>query len=569
MKLSFWRAASARFLGSVPLIARLCVLGLLAGAVAVVFQSLVHFVFERTLVKFSAWSFSSFALTALVVMSLANLASQWIMRRFAPEASGSGVPQTKAAYWIDFGWIPFRVVWVKLLAGILAIGGGLSLGREGPSVQIGAAVCSSLAGWFGVAKQKRRDYCAAGASAGLAAAFNTPLAAITFVIEEMLGSVSSKVLGGVVLAAVMGAFAVLGLRGPFPAFQIPEVGQPGWLGFLLVPLVAFLSTWVAIGFQRGVLALRGVCRRAGDSLWWVRALAGAWGCWFLSVGVFYVTGRLGVFSLGYEDLSQAVVGEMLWSAALLLLVGKVLATMVCYGTGGCGGIFAPGLFFGAMCGTLMADGVSAWWGPLPLGDRQALVLAGMSASLMALVRAPLTSILILFEMTRNFAVVPGLMLAVLVAKAVTTTWQPRGFYEALLEQDGVQLQHLMGPSDLSRWREIPLMLVAGLAPVTVNLDDPESMRRILAETSYRRMPVCRGGRVIGVATRPALEMAVAKGTEPTWRRALWISSHAKVGDAEALLVQSDLDFLCVGDENSGRLDGVLTLHDLLRVRLEE
>jgi H+/Cl- antiporter ClcA len=163
-----------------------CVYGLGAGLAAVAFQVGMNTLYRLGIVRLSQASTVIFLLGSLVVIVTTSLAVGFLLTRFASEASGSGIPQLKAAFWKDFGVVPWRVVWVKYVAGVLSIGGGCSLGREGPSVQLAGGVASNLAGVLGEAKQKRRAAAAAGAAAGLAAAFNTPLAAVTFVLEEIL-----------------------------------------------------------------------------------------------------------------------------------------------------------------------------------------------------------------------------------------------------------------------------------------------------------------------------------------------------------------------------------------------
>ena len=163
------------------------------------------------------------------------------MNSFCKEAAGSGIPQLKLAFWKDFGFVPWRVAWVKFLAGIISVGGGSSLGREGPSVQIGGTLASNLAGLTGEAKQNRRAASAAGAAAGLAAAFNAPLAATTFVLEEIIGDLNSRLLGSVLLASVLGALVVHGIVGKQPSFTLTGVEAPTWIGYLLTPVVAAIA----------------------------------------------------------------------------------------------------------------------------------------------------------------------------------------------------------------------------------------------------------------------------------------------------------------------------------------
>ena len=194
--------------------------------------------------------------------------------------------------------MPWRVVWVKYVAGVLSIGGGCSLGREGPSVQLAGGVASQLAGLFGEAKQRRRMAAAAGAAAGLAAAFNTPLAAVTFVLEEIIADLNSALLGGVLLASVIGAFVVHGLVGRQPAFAVTGVDAPSWLVYVLTPLVAAAAALFGVVFQKWTMRLRKARKHLRHVRPWARPSLGGMITWALGSSIFLATGRLGVFSLG-------------------------------------------------------------------------------------------------------------------------------------------------------------------------------------------------------------------------------------------------------------------------------
>ncbi len=544
-------------------IARDCLLGLAAGLAAVLFSALTDRIFHGTLGRLASADRTTFVIGSFVTVIGASLICGWLIAKVCPEAAGSGIPQLKTAFWKDFGYVPWRVAAVKFAGGALSIGSGVSLGREGPSVQLGGALSSGLSGLMGTAKQQRREPCAAGAAAGLAAAFNTPLAAITFVLEEIIGDMNSRVLSGVVLAAIMGAFAVHAINGPQPAFAVTVNGDARWIGYAVAPVVAALAALVGVAFQACSLGIRGRSRRWAAVPLWLRPAIGGLAVWVLGAGVWLWSGRLGVFGLGYQDLSEILRGNFPWLLALVLLGAKFAATVTAYGTGGLGGIFAPSLFLGATVGATVA-GVAAPWLPLTPDDQIMLMLVGMCATLGALVRAPLTSILILFEMTHNFSVVPGLMLATLVSQAVARPLLRHNFYEAILEQDGVHLENLMPPRDLRRWRQTPAATMASFRPVVVEAADPAALGALLAAHPYQCFPLRHGGRVTGVVTRRHLEEAIARGTAPVVAPAKWLSPKAPVREAEKALLESAEHFLCLGDEASGELSGVLTLHDLLR-----
>ncbi len=281
-----------------------CAYGVGAGMSAVAFQLGINWLYRLGLLSLAAHSKLTFVLGSLAIMVVTSLGVGVLLTVFCPMAAGSGIPQLKLAFWKDFGAIPWRVGWVKFLAGILSIGGGSSLGREGPSVQLAGAVASNLAGLAGEAKQKRRVAAASGAAAGLAAAFNAPLAATTFVLEETIGDLNSPLLGSVLLASVLGALAVEGVIGKQPAFTLGDVGTPTWAGYALTPPVAALASLVGVYFQRASLSLRKWSNDLRRVPPWLLPVMGALITWALGVGVFCWTGKLGVFGLGYDDLSR-------------------------------------------------------------------------------------------------------------------------------------------------------------------------------------------------------------------------------------------------------------------------
>ena len=467
----------------------MCLYGLVAGSAAVVFQLGMNWLYRLGLVQLSHQSLTTFLIGSFVVITVSSLLVGWLLNSFCVEAAGSGIPQLKLAFWKDFGLVPWRVAWVKFIAGILSVGGGSSMGREGPSVQLAGAIASNLAGVTGEAKQNRRAAAAAGAAAGLAAAFNTPLAATTFVLEEIIGDLNSRLLGGVLLASVLGALAVHGIIGKQPAFILTGADTPSWIGFSLTPIVAALAGLVGVYFQRASLGLRSRMKRNRRVPGWLLPVFGGLVTWALGVFIFWRTGHLGVFSLGYDDLSGALAGDIGWQLAAGLLVAKFIATFCCYGFGGCGGIFSPALFFGGMTGALVAGLVGLEW-PMTHPDMLTLVVVGMSACLGAVVGAPVTGILIVFEMTHQFALVPVLMIGALVSQAISRKLNRQNFYDALLTQDGHQIEHVRPPRDLQSWQQLPVSAIASFQPVTLrSLDAPE----IESDAEGASVPAFSGG----------------------------------------------------------------------------
>jgi CIC family chloride channel protein len=542
-----------------------CFYALAAGVAAVGFQLGINWMYGRTFKAAATVSGWHFIWVSLVTIVVSSLIVGWLLGWFAPAAAGSGIPQVKLNFWKEFGTAPRRIAMVKFVAGVLCIGGGQSLGREGPTVQIGSNLGSTIAGWLGVSKQNRRAASAAGAAAGLAAAFNAPLASVAFVLEEIIGDLNSRSLGPVLLAAVIGAFVVHALIGAQPAFLLPEIGEPTWRAYLLMPIAAGFAALAGVVFQRGAIALRGGSRKLRAIPGWLNPLAGGLITWGLGVAVFLMTAHLGVFALGYDDLSDALNRGFTWQLAAVLLAGKLTATIACYGFGGCGGIFSPNLFFGAMCGAAVA-GLGGHFLQLNQSDSLLLVVGGMSACLGAVVLAPVTAILIIFEMTHQFALVPGLMLAGLISQVIARSMNHMNFYEAVLCQDGHDLDHLIPPRDLRSWQNLPVSALTNFKPVVVSDLSGPALSEVLERHPYGRFPVVLDGELKGIAVRAEIAAASASGQPLKFEPVVTCRPGQAIRESQALLIQSTSGALTITDD-ARKLLGIVTLHDLLRTQL--
>lgn len=543
-----------------------CVYGLGAGLAATAFQLAVHFTHRNTIARAAEQSFGQFALWSLGILVTASLLVGWLLNSFCKEAAGSGIPQLKLAFWKDFGHVPWRTVWVKFVGGVVSVGGGCSLGREGPSVQIAGGLASNLAGVLGEPKQQRQQACAAGAAAGLAAAFNTPLTAITFVLEEIISDLNSRFLGAVLLASVLGAFVVHAVIGPQPAFILKGSTAPQLPAYLLTPLAAALGALVGVVFHRATLSLRGWNRRLTAIPVWARPVLGGLVTWALGCAVFRYTGRLGVFGLGYDDLSAALDHQVIWQTALVLLGAKLIATVACYGFGGSGGIFSPTLFLGGMAGVAMA-GLASLVFPLTPGDQLTLAVVGMSACLNAVVGAPVTGILIVFEMTHEFALVPALMIGALVSGAIAKRFHRLSFYEALLQQDGHRLDRVIPPRDLQSWQQLPVSAIANFEPVVARDLAPDALRKLLEASPYERWPVVSDGRLTGVLRREEAEKSLAESRTPGLEEVVPCRANQTIRDLQSSLILSSANMVVLQEGEEGKVIGLVTLHDLLRAQV--
>jgi CIC family chloride channel protein len=540
--------------------------GIAGGCGAIAFQVAMNALYRATYIRLATQTKVVFLSGTFGVIVVTSLLVGYLLNAFCPQASGSGIPQLKLAFWKDFGAVPWRITWVKFVAGVLSIGGGSSLGREGPSVQIAAGLASNTAGAVGEVKQSRRVAAAAGAAAGLAAAFNTPLAAVTFVLEEVIQDLNSNLLGSVLLASVVGAFLTHALIGKQPAFTMAAVEPSSWQVYLLVPVVAAASSIVGLIFQKVALGLRGRRKLSPRVPLWFRPAIGAMITWVLGVSVFLKTGSLGVFGLGYDDLSTALTQSFAWKLAGILLVTKLIATIACYGFGSCGGIFSPTLFLGGMCGIFFGGALGTL---LHLSGPDQIVLAviGMSTCLGAVVRAPVTGILIVFEMTHEFSMVPALMLGALVSQAISRRLSKHSFYEAILVQDGHQLQHVVPPRDLRAWQRMPVSAVANSQAVTLDGLERAKVRTLLESFPYSIFPVLQNGTLAGVLSRKEADAALKENRLPSLVKVPTCRPSQSIRDVEMLLIESPVHVVVLQEHDNGKILGLLTLHDLLRAEL--
>ena len=555
----------AKLPGNVGIALQAGILGLLAGLSAVLFVFLINRLFSLTYLRFAQGSPLSFALSSLLVIVATTTLAGLLLSRVSPEAAGSGITNVKLAYWKELGNMKLRPVLVKFVAGVLSIGGGTSLGPEGPSVFIGSGVAANAAARLGSPARNRRGAAVVGAAAGLAAAFNAPLAAIAFVIEEIVGDLNNRYLGRVVLSSVIGAFVVYALIGRQPAFTLPPVEAISWLHYLIVPPVAMAAALAGVAFQRVSLLWRGRLRRQKRVPAWLLPVLGGLLTWAIGCAVFLVVGKLGVFGMGYQDLSSALRNHFPWKVAGLMAVAKLLAIVIGYSFGGCGGLFAPLLFVGGMTGFFLA-GLARLWVPITPADQIVLAVVGMSACLGAAARAPLSSMLIVFEMTHQFALVPSLLLGTIVSQATARLAGKLSFYDALLVQDGHDLHKVHPPLNLQAWQSLPVASIANPAPVMLDALDPAQMREKLQRYPFNSFPLLERGKVRGIVTRPAMERALRAGGPPEVLKAAFCHPEQTVREIGKKFLESSAYVLVVIDRETKAVRGIITLHDLIRAQ---
>jgi CIC family chloride channel protein len=537
----------------------------MAGISAICFMTAINYMYVHTFITFSKHSKIFFLVASFCLMVGSSLIVGVLLHKFNPDAAGSGIPQLKAAYWKDLGYVPWRSVVLKFIAGVLSIGGGASLGREGPTVYMGGGIASNIAGIMGTPIRQRRSAAVVGASAGLAAAFNAPLAAITFILEEFVSDINNRFIGRVVLSSLIGAFVVIAFIGKQPAFRLPTVEYVTWGHYFFVPLVAVIASLAGVIFQRGTLFFRYHLKQQKVIDGWILPCIGGMITWIIGVSVYLSVGKMGVFGLGYHDLSNALDNRFIWWVAGIPVVAKLAATIFSYSFGGCGGIFSPTLFIGGMCGYFIG-GLLGQWVFLSPHDRIILSAVGMSACLGAVVRAPLTSLLIVFEMTHQFSLIPGLMIGTFISVIISHFAGKNNFYDALLLQDGHELIKIRPPLDIKSWQNLPISSIANPHPIIVDDLAEEGIRPIYERYPYNCFPVSIADQEIGIITRIQMESIINHKTVPNISKAVLCHREQTVKDVGDKFIESPSGCIVVVDEKTGEITGIVTLHDLLRAQ---
>jgi CIC family chloride channel protein len=368
----------------------------------------------------------------LVVPTAVSLVTGALLVRVFPDVRGSGVPQTAAAYRMEGGQIRPRVPLGKFLTGVLCIGCGHSIGREGPSVQIGAGLASAVGRWMGLPPERSRSLIPVGAAAALAAAFNTPVAAVLFALEEIVGDLNASLIGSTVIAAIAATLVERTLLGNEPLFRVPAYTVVHPLEFVAYAALGIVGGVLSVLFCKAMLGLRAGFRRMPE---WTRTFQPAMGGLAIGVILIFVPQVMGV---GYEFIDQALNGGLVLRTMLLLVVMKLVATTISYSSGNAGGIFAPTLYIGAMAGGAMGMLVH-WLAPFPTGSPGAYALVGMGAMFAGVIRAPMTSVFMVFEITQDYQIFLPLMVANLLSYVISRHYQPVPVYHAFLAQEGVRL----------------------------------------------------------------------------------------------------------------------------------
>ncbi|HEY9646443.1 MAG TPA: chloride channel protein, partial [Chroococcidiopsis sp.] len=483
-----------------------CVIGLVSGLSAVLLKYGVG--------GLGGWRVQvSYQLPAWVVLPLFGLVGGWItgwlIERFAPEAAGSGIPQVKAALANIPIALNLRVAVVKLVSVIVGLGAGLNLGRQGPTVQVGAALAAQLSLWIPTSPEYRRQLIAAGAAAGLAAGFNAPIAGVLFVVEEFLRDFSGLTLGTAILASFVGAVVSrllggrsLGLNPEMTAsravFSLQDVPFFLILGLLAGVLGALFcrGIFLSLNFNRHVLRV-GLPARV--------ALAG------LICGLVSATMPASFRdNTGLQEFLSG--GDATWQITVLAFVVKFALTLVAYGSGAPGGIFAPSLILGSALGYLVGWGAQSLelavgipLGMAPgIGSPTTYALAGMGAFFSAVTRGPITAIVMVFEITTDFNLVLPLMIGSVVSYLIADRIAGESFYKQLLAWNGIHLDKDPIPTK-GPWAQLKAadLMQRRVETLSCQMTVKEA-KQAFSRSHHRGFPVVDGAKLVGIVTQTDL-----------------------------------------------------------------
>jgi CIC family chloride channel protein len=459
------------------------------------------------------------------------------------------------------GRITLRTVLGKFFCTSATLASGIPLGREGPSVQVGAGIGSVLGRLLGLRSEQVKNLIPVGAAAAIAAAFNTPLAAVLFALEEIVGDLNAPVMGAVVLASATAWMVLRVLLGNHPLFKVPQYELVHPAEFAVYAVLGVAGGLVSAAFTKLLLGMRARFLRFPQKTVWFQPVVG----WLL-VGLvgWFVPQVLGV---GYGYVGDALNGNMAFKMMLLLVVLKLLTVTTSYASGNAGGIFGPALFIGAMLGGTVGT-VAHHLFPAYTATPGAYALVGMGAAFAGIVRAPMTSVLMIFEMTQDYAVIVPLMIANLVSLFIASRLQHEPIYEALAVQDGIHL-----PSGKTRQRSGQRQVVRIMRTASQLLPAETTVREALdrvRSSEFQTWLVTDRRGVVGVINLSWLEREMAEGADKKLGELVDALAFPHVHPDQGLdlalerMGTNQIEILpVVNRADMHKLEGIVTLRDVL------
>ncbi|MGW8249354.1 MAG: chloride channel protein [Anaerolineales bacterium] len=525
----------------------------------------------------------------ILVPVVGGLLAGPIITFFAKEAKGHGVPEVMQAIALRGGVIRPRVVVAKIAASAICIGSGGSAGREGPIVQVGAALGSTLGQWLHLSEARIRNLVACGAAAGIAATFNAPIAGVVFAMEIILGELHIGYLGNVIISSVTASTLARVFLGERPAFEMPRYGMKTPWEIFLYAILGVLAALIAVLF----IKLLYWFEDRFDSWRFPDALKPAVGGLLLGLLAFVYPlimaqalipaseSTLGVpiyanlphiFSAGFETIEQTLLGNLSFMLLFAMIFLKPLATSFTLGSGNSGGVFAPSLFTGAALGGAFGR-LMEYLAPGATAGPGAFASVGMAAVFAGAARAPFTAILIVFEMTDDYRLIIPLMTGVIVSLLVAEKLHKESIYTLKLARRGIKLQSGVDVDVMESVKVEEVMVadplaLSGSLPISVLesefirtgrhgfpvLNEEGSLYGIVSLEDYRR-----------VLTDDDVDVNQLPIKDISTRKLITVYPDESVGEAMRKMAPRDLSRLpVVTRENPQQLVGVIRRNDIVR-----
>lgn len=533
------------------------IIGVFSGMVVVCFRITIEWV--RLTLLGSALAPPQ--LRVLLVPAAGGLVVAFLVQRFFLVARSSGVNQTKAAVYVFDGYVPFRTVIGKFLLCSLAIGSGQSLGPEDPSLQMGAGIASALGRRLKLSRDKLRLLAPVGAAAGLAAAFNAPISAVLFVIEEVIGTWSASALGAIVLAAVSSAVVMRSFLGSEPMFRVPAYTLAHPAELLSYAVLGVVGGVLSLGFTKIIAYFRPRLRALPE---WTQYLQPGIAGLLIGIVGLRVPQAMGA---GYPYIDQALHSQYTWEILAILGFAKILTTSLSFVSGTPGGMFAPTLFIGAMIGGAIG-GLEHHFFPQISASVGPFALVGMGTFFAGFLRVPITSVFMVLETTGNYSIILPVMISNTIAYLISRKYQDVALFDLLATQDGLEL-----PS-MEEQREQSVLRVedAMRQPDAVSLQSGDTLARALeiSETSREEILLIRfpTGRWASLA-RTELRAKAATMPKETLLREILSTARLPVLHPDQRLddvlrhIQGHEVLPVTSRAGSRKLEGVLSLPDVL------
>ena len=500
----------------------------------------------------------------LLVPAIGGLLYGPLIDRFAKEARGHGVPEVMYAVSARGGRISPKVAVVKSIASAICIGTGGSVGREGPIVQIGSALGSTLGQRLRVPPARMRLLVACGAAGGISATFNAPIAAVFFALELILGDFASESFGMVVLASVTADVIGRAAFGTHPFLTLPQFHQVAGIEYLFYAVLGLLAAAVGVVFIRVLYGFEDIFDKYWPGPMWLRPATGG----VLLGGLLIALPEM--YGVGYPILEKSIGGGYSGGFLLLLLVGKLVAVSLTIAIGGSGGVFAPSLFIGAMLGSSYGAGLHAIF-PSVSGPAGAYGLIGMGAVFAAASRAPITAVLIIFELTGDYTIVLPLMVAIVLSTIVSRALSKDSIYTLKLSRRGVDLTH-RPPGALEG-----ITVGDAMEPVPEPVHEEAALSDLIdrfARDALETLPVVDSagayrGIVTAFETEQAADSELDDLTAGQLARSIpTLRTDQSLQDALSVLLSGEQHGVPVVAHQDGRIVGWLTHRDVLKAYSE-